>query len=125
MEKRMSDLLKNGMSWLESQREKYVSTLVAYRRGSASAEVPATIGKTIFRIEDEYGRVVCYESRDFLISTEKLVLNGTVVLPERGDEIIDGGFIYEVMAPANEPEWRYSDAFRNTLRIHTKNTGKE
>jgi hypothetical protein len=121
----MDNMLKNGMSWLESQREKYVSTLVTYKRGTASAEVPATIGKTLFRIEDEYGRVVRYESRDFLITAEKLVLNGTVVLPERGDEIIDDGFVYEVMAPANEPEWRYSDAFRKTLRIHTKNTGKE
>ena len=66
-----------------------------------------------------------YESRDFLITASDLVLTGTLVLPERGDEIIDDCFVYEVMAPANEPEWRYSDSFRNTLRIHTKNTGKE
>jgi hypothetical protein len=122
----MVDMLKNGMSWLESQREKHLASLVLYRRGGdASAEVPATIGKTLFRIEDEYGRVVRYESRDFLITAKMLVLNGTIVLPERGDEIIDDGFIYEVMAPASEPEWRYSDSFRNTLRIHTKQTGKE
>jgi hypothetical protein len=121
----MVDILKNGMSWLESQREKNLSSPVIYRRGEDSAEVPATIGKTLFRIEDEYGRVVRYESRDFLITASKLVINGTLVSPERGDEIIDDGFVYEVMAPANEPEWRYSDAFRNTLRIHTKQTGKE
>jgi hypothetical protein len=121
----MSGLLNNAAKWLESQRKKHLTSPVTYQRNRASVELPATIGKTIFRIEDQYGRVVHYESRDYLISTEDLVLNGTIVLPERGDEIIDEGFVYEVMAPANEPEWRYSDAFRNTLRIHTKMTGKE
>jgi hypothetical protein len=121
----MVDILKNGMSWLESQREKYLASLITYRRGDYIAKVPATIGKTLFRIEDEYGRVVRYESRDFLITASELILDENVVLPERGDEIIDEGFIYEVMAPANEPEWRYSDSFRNTLRIHSKLTGRE
>jgi hypothetical protein len=121
----MADMLKNGMSWLESQRKKCLTSPVIYRRERTSVEVPATIGKTIFRIEDEYGRMVRYESRDYLISSADLVINGTITLPRKGDEIIDEGFVYEVMAPANEPEWRYSDAFRNTLRIHTKNTGKK
>jgi len=34
-------------------------------------------------------------------------------------------FIYEVMAPGNEPPWRYSDPYRRTLRIHTKLIGAE
>ena len=121
----MADILKNALSWLESQRKKHLSDQVFYRRGSASVEVPATIGKTIFRIEDDYGRIVHYESRDYLISSADLLINGIIIIPQKGDEIIDAGFIYEVMAPANEPEWRYSDTFRNTLRIHTKMTGKE
>ncbi len=118
-------MLKNGMSWLESQRKAHLSSLVTYRRGEDTAEVSATIGKTVFRIEDEYGRIVHYESRDYLISASDLVLNGTIITPERSDEIIEDGFVYEVMAPANEPEWRYSDTHRQTLRIHTKQTGKE
>ena len=121
----MADILKNALSWLESQRKKHLTSLVLYKKGNDLVEIPATIGKTIFRIEDGYGRIVHYESRDYLISSADLVINGTVVQPEKGDEIIDNGFIYEVMAPANEPEWRYSDSFRNTLRIHTKMTGKE
>lgn len=121
----MADILKNALSWLESQRKKHLTSPVIYRRSDYITAVPATIGKTIFRIEDDYGRIVHYESRDYLVSSADLVINGTVVLPEKGDEIIDDGFIYEVMAPANEPEWRYSDTFRNTLRIHTKMTGKE
>ncbi len=122
----MADMLKNGMSWLESQRKKHLASQVLYRRDGASVPITATIGKTVFKIEDEYGRIVHYESRDYLISTADLVLDGETVLPERGDEIIDeDGFVYEVMAPANEPEWRYSDTHRQTLRIHTKHTRKE
>ena len=121
----MADILKNALSWLESQRKKHLTSLVLYKKGNDLVEIPATIGKTIFRVEDNYGRIVHYESRDYLISSADLLINGTVVPPEKGDEIIDDGFIYEVMAPANEPEWRYSDSFRNTLRIHTKMTGKE
>jgi len=124
----MVDILKNALSWLESQRKKHLTSLVLYKKGNgggASFTVPATIGKTIFSIEDDYGRIVHYESRDYLISSADLLINGIIITPQKGDEVIDDGFIYEVMAPANEPEWRYSDTYRNTLRIHTKLTGKE
>ena len=121
----MADILKNALSWLESQRKKHLTSLVLYKKGNDLVEIPATIGKTIFRIEDGYGRIVHYESRDYLISSADLMINGIIITPQKGDEIIDEGFIYEVMAPANEPEWRYSDTFRNMLRIHTKMTGKE
>ena len=120
----MVDLLKNALSWLEAQRKKHLSVPVIYRRGKNSVELPATIGKTVFKIQDEYGRIVYYESRDYLISSADLVLKGVVTTPQKGDEIIEGGFVYEVMAPNNEPEWRYSDTYRQTLRIHTKLTGK-
>ena len=116
-------MLQEGLSWLESQRKTHLSVPVIYRRGSDSAEVPATIGKTVFKVTDDYGRYQHIESRDYLISAADLVLNDTRILPEPGDEIIGNGFIYEVMAPNNEPEWRYSDSSRQTLRIHTKLTG--
>jgi hypothetical protein len=118
-------MLQNGMNWLESQRKTHLSVPVIYRRGGDSVEVKATIGKTVFKVTDDYGRYQHIESRDYLISTDELVLNETHILPEPGDEIVESGFIYEVMAPNNEPEWRYSDSCRNTLRIHTKLTGKE
>ena len=116
-------MLQNGMNWLESQRKNHLSVPVIYRRGSDSAEVPATVGKTVFKVTDDYGRYQHIESRDYLIGTGDLVLNETHIFPEPGDEIIENGFIYEVMAPNNEPEWRYSDSSRQTLRIHTKLTG--
>ncbi|MFA6717404.1 MAG: hypothetical protein WC082_12560 [Victivallales bacterium] len=118
-------MLQQGIAWLESQRKTHLTVPVIYRRGGESAGVPATVGKTVFKVTDDYGRYQHIESRDYLISTADLILNGTQILPEPGDEIVEDGFIYEVMAPNNEPEWRYSDSYRNTLRIHTKLTGEE
>jgi hypothetical protein len=52
-----------------------------------------------------------------------------VVLPQRGDRIreTDGAttYVYEVLAPGDEPHWHYSDAYRQTLRIHTKQVDTE
>jgi hypothetical protein len=118
-------MLQEGLSWLEAQRKTHLTVPVIYRRGGNSAEVPATVGKTVFKVIDDYGRCQHIESRDYLISAADLVLNDTQVLPGPGDKIVENGFVYEVMAPNNEPEWRYSDSSRNTLRIHTKLTGKE
>jgi hypothetical protein len=119
-------MLQNGLTWLEAQRKTHLSSPVIYRRGGeASLVLPATVGKTVFKVADDYGRFQYIESRDYLISASDLVLNNAKVLPEAGDEIVEEGFVYEVMAPNNEPEWRYSDSCRNTLRIHTKLTGKE
>lgn len=119
------NMLNDGLGWLESQRKTFLTVPVIYRRGGSCAEVPATVGKTVFKVTDDYGRYQHIESRDYLISTADLVLDETLILPEPGDEIIEDGLVYEVMGPNGEPEWRYSDSYRRTLRIHTKFTGKE
>jgi len=57
------------------------------------------------------------------------VLGGTPVLPQRGDRIRETQstqvFVYEVVAPGDEPCWRYSDPYRRTLRVHTKQIDQE
>ena len=116
----MPDLLENAMRWLEAQRRKYLTVPVIYRRGDQYLELPATIGRTVFKVSDDYGRFQYIESRDYLISATDLA-----TLPEKGDEIVENGFVYEVMAPNGEPEWRYSDSSRQCLRIHTKHIGEE
>jgi hypothetical protein len=120
----MADVLQKASNWLQNMREKHVSQPVTYERGSQSATLFATIGKTVFAIDDGRGAVLQHESRDFLILAENLVLEGQTVLPERGDRIRetqgDITFVYEVLAPGNEPCWRYSDPYRKTIRIHAK-----
>lgn len=123
----MADLLKQGSDWLVDQMKANASSLVTYRRGSDSVAVQATIGRTVFELDQplaEIGIAQRLESRDYLIQAADLVLAGEQTLPERGDqveEVLAGTTLtYEVMAPRGEPHWRYSDDHRRLLRIHTK-----
>lgn len=126
------DLLAEGLAWLEDQRTKYLTRTVTYCRGASSVELPATVGSTEFEAtppSDEAGAVVKIEARDYLVLAEHLVLGGQPVLPAAGDQVreTEGAqtYVYEVLAPQGQPVWRYSDACRRTLRIHTKLTGTE
>ena len=120
----MGDLLKTGLAWLEAQRKAHMASPVVYRRGDSEVEVQATIGKTDFEVDDGYGFRVQAHVTDFLIATADLILVGGQTLPEPGDRIKvaegDETVVYEVMALAGQPHYRFSDPYRRTLRIHTK-----
>ncbi len=125
----MADMLEQGARWLDDQRHQHMTRTVSYARGANTVEVQATIGRTVFEQADEYGIVTKTESRDYLIRTADLVLDGQPTLPKRGDQIreTDGGttFVYEVLSPGDEPVFRYSDPYRKALRIHTKHIATE
>jgi hypothetical protein len=125
----MTDLLEKGSTWLEDQRTRHLTRLVAYQRGADSVEIKATIGRTVFEQADDFGVIQKTESRDFLVLAADLVLNGERVLPRPGDHVReaqgDQVFVYEVMAPGTEPPFRYSDTYRQTLRVHTKHVATE
>jgi hypothetical protein len=118
------DLLQRGSRWLEGQRNKHLTRQVAFARGGQLVQVAATVGKTVFRVDKGYGVQERIESRDYLILASDLVIAGAPILPKAGDQIreTDGTktFVYEILAPGNEPVYRYSDLYRVTLRIHTK-----
>jgi len=125
----VANLLEAGAEWLANQLKTHASSDVVYVRGGDQVPVKATIGKTEFEIDDGSGVVVRIQSRDFLIHTADLVLGGTETLPVAGDLIREvqgtNTFVYEVMAPGNEPHYRYSDPFRKLLRIHSKHVATE
>jgi len=125
----VTDLLAKGAAWLENQRHQHLTRTITYVRAAESVEISATIGRTEFEQADEYGAVRRTEARDYLVRTADLVIAGEQVLPKAGDRIRESDasvtFIYEVMAPGGEPPWRYSDPYRQTLRIHTKYIGSE
>lgn len=117
----MPDLLERASAWLEDQRTRHLTRTVTYRRGAASSPVAATVGKTVFDLDDGGGAVLRVEARDYLILAADLSL-GT---PQGGDRIVDQGVVYEVARFGGEPAWRYSDLYRRTLRIHTKQVDVE
>jgi hypothetical protein len=125
----MTDLLQQASIWLEEKRAQHAAQSVCYVRGSQLVNMPATIGKTTFEVDDGYGVLVRSESRDFLVLAADLLLDGKSTLPQRGDQIRETQsqqfFVYEVTAPGKEPCWRYSDLYRQTLRIHTKQVATE
>ena len=125
----MTNLLQTGSSWLADQMKTHASVDVVYERGVEQVPVKATIGKTEFELDDGSGVVVRIQSRDYLIHTADLQLSGRPALPVAGDRIREtqGGttFVYQVIAPGNEPHYRSSDTFRTLLRIHTKHVATE
>jgi len=125
----MADILQQASDWLEAKRIRFATRPVVYVRGVATVEVLATIGRTVFETDNGYGVVEKTESRDFLISAADLVLGSVETLPQRGDRVREtqgtDTFVYEVMAPGQQPHWRYSDLGRKTLRIHTKHVDTE
>jgi len=125
----MGDLLRQGAQWLEQQRAAHCSSPVTYRRPSTDsgqateAVIDATFGRTEYEVEDEHGLRVGAEVIDFLVSAEAFSLMFDE--PEAGDQIVADGVVYEVMDLAGQGHWRWSDPYRTTMRIHTKEIGLE
>ena len=119
----MTDLLKQGAEWLEEKRAALLSSPVTYRRGDQEAMFAATFGRTDYEVEDDTGVRVTGHVADFLVAAEDFVpVFGT---PEPGDRIAAEGAIFEVMSLAGQVHWRWSDPYRSTLRIHTREIGAE
>jgi hypothetical protein len=120
------DLLAQGAAWLESMRSQFASSPVTYRRGAATASVLASRGRSTFQLSDSEGAVFRAISVDWLIGVSDLVLNGKSTTPQRGDRVEDAdGNIFEVLPFGSYPEWEYSDQYRNTFRVHSKDNGQK
>lgn len=117
-------MLREGMKWLDEQRKQFMSGPVVYRTdrgaGMETFDIQATFGKTSYEIADGYGATIKTHVIDFLISAEDLTFE-----PQAGDVIVADGRKHEVMDLGGESCWRWSDPYRMTMRIHTKDTGDE
>jgi len=119
----VGDLLRQGGQWLEQQRTTHCSSQVTYRREATELPVDATFGRTEYEVEDDYGLRVGVQVTDFLILAE--AFSPTFDEPEAGDRIVADGVVYEVMNLAGQGHWRWSDPYRTTMRIHTKEVATE
>jgi hypothetical protein len=126
----MADVLQDGFGWLGAQLKLCAGHSVTYQRGSVTVEVTAVYGKQLLKVADGRGGLrMEWSDKDFLILAEDLAVDGTRLIPQRGDQIIETigetETTYEVMAPAGEPPWRWCDPYKTRLRIHTKQTTAE
>jgi hypothetical protein len=117
----MGDLLRQGSQWLEQQRSAHCSSPVTYRRGETEATFDATFGRTEYEVEDDYGLTVAAHVTDFLVAAVDFA--PVFGEPQPGDRIVADGVVYEVMSLGNQGPWRWSDPYRTTMRIHTKDVG--
>lgn len=125
----MPNLLGDSSAWLEGQRHKHLTISVEYKRGLDSVVLLATVGRTVFELDMGRGILERWESRDYLVLTKDLILGASPALPVAGDRIRETQgatvYVYEVMSPGDEPDYRFSDDYRETLRIHTKLVDEE
>jgi len=122
----MPDLLEQSAQWLRAMNRQFRGKTVVYRRGAAQKEIIATVGRTVFTVDTGYGLFERVESRDYLVDVEELADLG---IPLRGDKVREAVgnsvHVFEVLAPGQEPHFRYSDPGRTVYRIHTKHVGTE
>ncbi len=120
----MTDMLQKGLELLQQMQNKFASVEVSYQRDVETITVNATLGETMYDIEDECGITVKTQIMDFLIASEDLILAGGRTEPKVGDCVRytrpNRTDVYEVMSLGAESHFRYCDPYNLTLRIHTK-----
>lgn len=123
----MPEMLQEGLEWLAGELKSASSRQVYYcRDGAGLCRLQAVPGNRPLRQVDAYGAaLLSWEYTDWLILAADLVLLGQVTLPQPGDRIEEqrsGGKtrVYEVMAPGDEPVYRWCDSDNQHLRVHTK-----
>ena len=114
------DLLAKATEWLKDQCQAHLSTDIRYhtKDGGGIIATRATRGLTTFRSTNDYGVTVTIRSIDFIIPSNDLGIK-----PQTGDIIECSNRCYEVLAPNNEPVWRWVGSYHESMRIHTKYVG--
>ena len=108
-------LLNKATDFLQDKSTAFLAVDISYSRNGDSFNVLATTGSTMFKVIDEYGAAVYWRGQDFLVASADMPFT-----PERGDVITLDGKTFKVLAPDNEPCFRYCDADGVRMRIHTK-----
>lgn len=115
-------MMRSAAEWLVRQEKSFLSEPITYHHYGdmpVTINIPAVRGRTIFRVDEDYGITTRIVSVDFIVD-----INDMDFEPTKGDEIHCDGICFEVLAPNNEPVWRWSGANGEALRIHSKEVGK-
>ena len=95
---------------------------VEYRRGDASLLIDAAFGRSDFAAQLGDTVVVEHTDRDFIFKAESLQFPGAdgPTAPLRGDLLISGVEVFEVLAPPGVQVYRACDPYGIIIRVHTK-----
>ncbi|MFA9478514.1 hypothetical protein ACERK3_09420 [Phycisphaerales bacterium AB-hyl4] len=121
----MGNLIDNAIAAAHASLASVAGRVITYRRGSTTVSIEdALIGESRFEVVEASGFHSETVSRDYLIPAAELA-GLAPAEPREGDQIEEqvGGErrVYEVMRPGpGQTAWRYRDAARAQLRIHTK-----
>lgn len=127
----MPNLIATGTAWLTSQLKSHASdSITLSRSGETDVTLSASIGSSEFDTEDENGFLTKVESRDFIVDAADYAFAAGAVEPARGDQFREtvgsAVHVYEVFSFGSERQlFRYSDAARTRLRVHTKKVDVE
>lgn len=120
-------MLKRGAQFLASQTKQHAATRVTYTRGSEELEVYAGVGKTELDAVSGDGHTLYMQTRDYIFDREDLqpLSPGEMFKPIAGDQIIEempegDDAVYEPAPMPDGQSWRWVDASRLIIRIHTK-----
>lgn len=93
---------------------------ITVTRGGTALSLTAVPGETVHAIEQEGVVVHEIRSRDYRVLATEYDFGSGATVPAVGDTITEDGQVYKVMASGGEAHWRYGDAFKVILHIHTK-----
>ncbi len=121
----MTDLFHSAAEWRARQSRAHASEVLRYERpGVGSWDVPLTRARGQHEVVGDDGVVEMIDRYDFLASPEDLLLAAEPVEPRDGDLIVEvtaaERITYRVSGETGQPCWRWCDAHRQKLRIHTK-----
>jgi hypothetical protein len=95
-------------------------TVTLVRGASATADVPANLGRSRLVVEDEAGARIEATSHDFIVRACDYAFDGQRSTPAEGDQVnrvVDGKtWVHELMTPPYDPH----DHAGTLLRLHTK-----
>ncbi len=119
-------MVREGLIFMENIRKKFAVVAVVFQRESEpDRAIHATVGQTFFKQTDTQGYSWVMRSKDFILSVEEI----EGITPRIGDYIVEitapgVGVRHEVKAFDGDSCWRWYDASRLAMRVHTVEIGE-
>jgi hypothetical protein len=118
----MSDIFADSMTWFNAAFAGEAARLVTYVRGLYSCSWNATPGRQDYPLDGVETIKVSWAARDYTGAISELVLNGTQITPENGDQIIDVINRFTVTLELRDEEgakpYVYADSAQTRIRVH-------